>query len=107
MCFPSKKQKNNFADSTDKAAKSKTDTRNGEKPIATTKDEPVVASEQPSAPLSTSALPAELPPTLPPISTVETSTEMAGPKVAIVIYTMYGHIAKCAFSILLSTQIFV
>jgi len=35
-------------------------------------------------------------PKLPPLSTAEETTEMTPPKVAIVIYSMYGHIAKLA-----------
>ena len=45
---------------------------------------------------STSHIPSsasQLPPTLPPI-TNQTQPEMSRPRVAIIIYTMYGHIAK-------------
>ncbi|KAF8960442.1 flavoprotein-like protein [Flammula alnicola] len=93
MCFPSKKQKNNFADNADKDTKSKS-TGSGEK-AKTTKDEPAAASEQPTAPLSASTAPANLPPTLPPV-TSEAPIEMSPPKVAIIIYSMYGHVAKLA-----------
>jgi len=63
----------------------------------TTKGAPTVATPQPVAPVSTSTVPAEQPPTLPPV-TVEAHIEMSPPKVAIVIYSMYGHIAKLAES---------
>jgi len=65
MCFPSKRQQNNFSETESGAVKDK-------KPAA-------VASTPPQSP-----------------TTTNTSDKMAGPKVAIVIYTMYGHIAKLA-----------
>jgi NAD(P)H dehydrogenase (quinone) len=70
MCFPSKNQKANF---TDKSAK---DTKATEKSNGTT-------------PTATS----------PPSLTTKTQTPAMAPKVAIVIYTTYGHIAKLAESI--------
>jgi len=89
MCFPSKKQKNNFSEDTDKDTQPKP-VQNGE----TTKAAPTngQAPQQPAAPASTST-PA---PTLPPLTTTESATEMPAPKVAIIIYSMYGHIAKLA-----------
>ncbi|KAJ7637813.1 NADH-quinone oxidoreductase [Mycena rosella] len=71
MCFPSKKQKANFdtEPTTTKAA------------AANTKAAAPAASA-PAAP--------------PPTTTTETATtkSMAGPKIAIVLYSMYGHITK-------------
>ena len=95
MCFPSKKQKDNFND-TDKADKKST-TRNGSGTDGkgTKGEQTAVASssEPPSAP------PAP-PPTLPPVITTDNSIVMSPPKVAIIIYSMYGHIAKCTFLLL-------
>ncbi|KJA15306.1 benzoquinone reductase [Hypholoma sublateritium FD-334 SS-4] len=68
MCFPSKKQKNNFSDNADKTA-------------------PPAES---TVPLATSTAP-EL-----PLVVAEAPIDMAPPKVGIVIYSMYGHIAKLA-----------
>ncbi|KAI5997234.1 putative 1,4 benzoquinone reductase [Pisolithus orientalis] len=77
MCFPSKKQKNNFADSDP--------TRSG------TKAGEVKAAEEPkpSASTATPALPA-------PLAISDNLQNMSGQRVAIVIYSMYGHIAKVA-----------
>jgi len=98
MCFPSKKQKDNFND-TDKADKKST-TRNGSGTDGkgTKGEQTAVASssEPPSEPPS--ATPA--PPTLPPVVTTDNSIVMSPPKVAIIIYSMYGHIAKCKFLLL-------
>ncbi|KAF8157226.1 flavoprotein-like protein [Crassisporium funariophilum] len=94
MCFPSKKQKDNFTDNADKASKSKS-SRNGAQ-VKPTKDEPSIALQQPTAPISASTVPSELPPSLPPLPTTDTIKAMAPPKIAIVIYSMYGHIAKLA-----------
>ncbi|KAF5324334.1 hypothetical protein D9619_011310 [Psilocybe cf. subviscida] len=87
MCFPSKKQKNNFADGPEKAAKPASGT-------ADIKDKPTTsASVQPQPPSASAPPPVSDAPTLPTIAPV---SEMSSPKVAIVIYTMYGHIAKLA-----------
>ncbi|KAF8198505.1 flavoprotein-like protein [Pholiota molesta] len=88
MCFPSKKQQNNFADNAPKEPKAK-DTKNGTSGD-TTKAGPSATPQQPTAPVSTSTAP-ELPPVV-----AEAPTEMAPPKVGIVIYSMYGHVAKLA-----------
>ncbi|KAF8911436.1 flavoprotein-like protein [Gymnopilus junonius] len=90
MCFPSKKQKNNFSDNTEKETKP-TSARNG----AGTKSEsnsapPSQPSQVPAAPVSSTPAP-----TLPPLTTTEAPLPMA-PKVAIIIYSMYGHVAKLA-----------
>ncbi|KAF5383074.1 hypothetical protein D9615_004879 [Tricholomella constricta] len=78
MCFPNKRQKDNFAD-------------NANQNKSTTKGQTSAASQKPpSTPPTTKA------PVLPPVTTPQTETTMAPPKVAIVIYTMYGHIAKLA-----------
>ncbi|KAF9524351.1 NADH-quinone oxidoreductase [Crepidotus variabilis] len=83
MCFPSKKQKNNFTDETPKAPIAE----NGEKkkvvePTATastdTKTEPPVPKAEPTS----------------DVKIAEPS--MSSPKIAIVIYSMYGHIQKLA-----------
>jgi len=97
MCFPSKKQKNNFADETNKDSKSKS-AGNGEKAPATetTKGtETGTAQDTIQQPASSTAPTSSEPPILPPVAKTDTiTTEMAAPKVAIIIYTMYGHIAK-------------
>jgi len=88
MCFPSKKQQNNFADKPKSS-------RNGEEADNTKRAPGTVATSHSPAPISTSTLPPEQPPTLPPV-TAEVTIEMSPPKVAIIIYSMYGHIAKLA-----------
>lgn len=88
MCFPSKKQKNNFSDNADKGSKPKGPKTEG--PVEPTKAEPSAAPIEPTVPLATSTAP-ELPPVV-----VEAPIDMAPPKVGIVIYSMYGHIAKLA-----------
>ncbi|KAJ3512236.1 hypothetical protein NLJ89_g3630 [Agrocybe chaxingu] len=86
MCFPTKKQKNNFSDISEKE---KPKSQNGAK--GTTKEDPAT-SEQSTAPQASSATP-----TLPAVSTsTTTALAMSPPKVAIVIYSLYGHVAKLA-----------
>ncbi|KAL4068474.1 benzoquinone reductase [Scleroderma yunnanense] len=70
MCFPTKRQKNNFTD----AEPTRSSNRAGE---------------------SKSANPAPAPSAVPAISSVSQGTSN-GPRVAIVIYSLYGHIAKLA-----------
>jgi NAD(P)H dehydrogenase (quinone) len=89
MCFPSKKQKNNFSEDTEKETKSKS-VSNGNSTKA-----PVTAPEVPQQPTSP-ALSSTPAPTLPPLTNTETAIKMSTPKVAIIIYSMYGHIAKMA-----------
>ena len=86
MCFPSKKQNNNFTEDTNKE-KVPTSTEKGgnAKP---TKGQPVSTASTSASPLPTA--PQIL---LPPLTT-QTQPNMTTPKVAIIIYTMYGHIAK-------------
>ena len=67
MCFPSKKQKANFEDD-DKKPASKT--KSASSPIPPTNSQPLTSTSSP------------------------TQTTKMAPKVAIVIYSMYGHIAK-------------
>ncbi|KAF9473925.1 flavoprotein WrbA [Pholiota conissans] len=89
MCFPSKKQKNNFADNTEKSPKLK-DSKNGQSAVGeTTKAEPS-APQDSTVPVSPSTAP-ELPPV-----TTEAPIDMAPPTVGIIIYSMYGHVAKLA-----------
>ena len=77
MCFPSKRQKNLLSDDTTKKPA----------PEAIKAQEPVAA--QPSTAPSN---PTE--PTPAPTTATTTTADMAGPKIAIVIYSMYGHVAK-------------
>ncbi|TFK33391.1 flavo protein-like protein [Crucibulum laeve] len=88
MCFPSKRQKDNFTDNT---GPKPGDTQNGAQ-AKTTKagpSEPPAASLSPPAPVAASTIPVQHPET-----TTETQIEMTAPKVAIIVYTMYGHIGK-------------
>lgn len=86
MCFPSKRQKNLLSDD---------DTQSKKKPAP----EAIKAQEPAAAQPSTA--PSDPPPTTEPAPTAEPSVtttataEMSSPKVAIIIYSMYGHIAKC------------
>ncbi|XP_006464035.1 hypothetical protein AGABI2DRAFT_194638 [Agaricus bisporus var. bisporus H97] len=83
MCFPSKRQKNNFADkSTDPKSVSDTNTKGEAKAT-----EPVQAPEPIQAPEPTSS---------DPVSTFTLHSSTTMPRVAIVIYSMYGHIATMA-----------
>jgi len=68
MCFPSKRQGDNFAETKESAA--------DQNPPAV---ESTTTSQQP-----------------PPPTQTHTADTMSGPKVAIVIYSMYGHVAKLA-----------
>ena len=68
MCLPNKRQRDNFAETgTDKKAA----------PVA-------------SAPATQSS-------SSPPTTQTQTADNMSAPKVAIVIYSMYGHVAKRTF----------
>jgi len=73
MCFPDKRQKSNFTD---------TEKRDKEKPT--------------KGPNNSITPPIQSPPTIPPITNKSLSEDMPTPKVAIIIYSMYGHIAKLA-----------
>lgn len=78
MCFPNKRQKDNFNDTTQ------------QNNIKAATSAPASSSQPPT---STTA-PTNGPPVLLPTTTTDTNLDMSAPKVAIVIYTMYGHIAK-------------
>jgi NAD(P)H dehydrogenase (quinone) len=72
MCFPSKRQRDNFVET---------------KESATDQNPPPAAStSQPSSPPA-------------PATQTQTADTMSSPKVAIVIYSMYGHVAKRMFII--------
>ncbi|KAK7046386.1 benzoquinone reductase [Favolaschia claudopus] len=79
MCFPSKKQRANFdtADTTTSASSKKDKKTAGGEGASKT---------SPASPPSTAAAPVE-------------KKDMAGPKIAIVVYSMYGHVAKMAESV--------
>ena len=72
MCFPNKKQKSNFTDETEKRDNGK----------------PTKGPKSPTTP------PIESTPSIPPITNNPLNLDMSSPKVAIIIYSMYGHIAK-------------
>lgn len=72
-CFPNKRQRGNFTDED-------TEKRDAEKST--------------KGPNSSTTPPTQPPPTIPPITNNLLKEDMSSPKVAIVIYTMYGHIAK-------------
>jgi len=67
MCFPSRRQKDNFAESTGTGKSPQSD----------------------PAPVASAS-------TQPPTTQTQVTEDMSSPKVAIVIYSMYGHIAKLA-----------
>jgi NAD(P)H dehydrogenase (quinone) len=75
MCFPSKRQNDNFSSS---EGKSETDKKRPT-PVAT-------SSESPPPPTHTTK--------------IQPTDKMSPPKVAIVIYSMYGHVAKRMFIII-------
>ncbi|KAG6855933.1 flavodoxin-like fold protein [Tephrocybe sp. NHM501043] len=79
MCFPNKRQKDNFTDN----ANTNKETTKG-----------TAASIPP--PQSTPAPAPSTVPVIPPVAYQTTDNPMAPPKVAIVIYTTYGHIATLA-----------
>ncbi|KAJ7760826.1 flavoprotein-like protein [Mycena maculata] len=81
MCFPSKKQQANFDTAPPTAAA---------KPASTKAAAPATAPSAAAPPISTQPTTTAVEPA------TEIETEMAGPKIAIVIYSMYGHIAKLA-----------
>jgi len=68
MCFPSKRQRENFVDT--KASG---------------------ADQNPPANIASSS---QQPPPAPATTQTQTADTMSGPKIAIVIYSMYGHVAK-------------
>jgi len=77
MCFPSKRQKDNFTDGATK-------TQNGSNGTGTKGDKSQPSTTQtPPAPIAASTVPASA----------------MSPRVAIIIYSMYGHIAKLAESV--------
>lgn len=78
MCFPSKRQKSNFDESNASA--------DNKKPFAT-------SAKPTSQPPSSSA------PTTEPTASTPAQANMSSPKIAIVIYSMYGHVAKMAESV--------
>ncbi|PPQ69842.1 hypothetical protein CVT24_003181 [Panaeolus cyanescens] len=96
MCFPSKSQKKNFSDGPEKETKSKPSGNgvhaNGTKGAPSS----TVPSQTQSAPKSEEPSSTSQAPVLPPVTTTTESTSVMAPKVAIVIYSMYGHIARLA-----------
>ncbi|KAK7438881.1 flavodoxin-like fold protein [Stygiomarasmius scandens] len=98
MCF-TKKQNKNFSDDNE-AAKSKPKEENGSK--ATPKEEkPKEEKPQEGNTTSNSTEPAaaQVSTSEPAAATTTTTSSTVSPKIAIVIYTMYGHIAKMAESV--------
>lgn len=91
MCFPSKSQKNNFSDNAD-TKRANTSTPNGSKEKSIKEEtSPAKSQQAPAAAAATETT--NEPPVLPAI---QQTGNMSAPKVAIIIYTMYGHIAKLA-----------
>lgn len=85
MCFGSKSQKNNFSDGTDGKTKSSASaTAAKEKGSASNG----IKGEAAAAAASTTPAPNT--------TTTTTQATMSSPRVAIIIYSMYGHIAKLA-----------
>lgn len=89
MCFPSKRQKDNF---TDEATKKPSTTQKGAESGKDTKAE----KDSTPAPTSSTTPPAPIAPSLVPASS---TAEKMAPRVAIIIYSMYGHINTMAKSI--------
>lgn len=79
MCFPSKRQKANFTDD-NTPSKPKPNTENGIK-------EDTVKTSPSSAPAPSATAPTTA-------TSPQIDANMTAPKVAIVIYSLYGHIAK-------------
>lgn len=96
MCFGSKKQKNNFSDNQG-PTKASTGAQNGasEKPIKGDSDAKVAPEVTPAPTPAPAPAPASTPAPAPVTLTAQATT-MSAPKVAIIIYSMYGHIAKLA-----------
>jgi NAD(P)H dehydrogenase (quinone) len=97
MCFPSKKQKDNFTDTNGTGDKKKTSAPSTsvteKKPASATTSTTAAASATPTQP------PANTTTTEPTPATAEDTEEMSAPKVAIVIYSTWGHITKLAESV--------
>lgn len=87
MCFPSKRQKDNFTD----------DSKSNPNPA---KNAIPTKADPSSPPKPVDSAPPQAPPTLPQVTTTEVSTAMPT-KVGIIIYSMYGHVAKSSFIALL------
>jgi hypothetical protein len=104
MCFPTKSQKNNFNDSEpDRARSTKANgssKKEATKPLSseTQTTTPVAASTVPASEPVTSDPATSEPVTSEPVTSTQTTTTKMAPKVAIIIYTLYGHIAKSMFS---------
>ncbi len=79
MCFPGKRLKNLFSDDDHPSTKPSVPSKEPSSQLP-----PAVASEPPAP---------ESPPALPEVVTTSLETTMAPPKVAIIIYSLYGHIA--------------
>lgn len=96
MCFGSKKQKNNFSDS--QAAPKAKAAGNGssEKSIKAAGADSKVSPESTPAPTPAPASATTTAPTPAPATLPAQASTMSAPKVAIIIYSMYGHIAKLA-----------
>ncbi|TCD64034.1 hypothetical protein EIP91_004668 [Steccherinum ochraceum] len=94
MCFPGKRQKNLLSDSSTKpAAQPSAKPEPAAAPVAAST---VPASAQ-SAPVETTA-PAPAEPTTTTTTEVKPA-DMSAPRIAVVVYSMYGHIGKLAESI--------
>ncbi|KAF5349232.1 hypothetical protein D9756_009480 [Leucocoprinus leucothites] len=86
MCFPSKRQKDNF---TDEATKKPSNPQNGSdgkdtKAEKNTTQTPTNTTTTPPAPVAPSTVPESL------------TAQKMSPRLAIVVYTMYGHVGKLA-----------
>ncbi|KXN87100.1 Protoplast secreted protein 2 [Leucoagaricus sp. SymC.cos] len=86
MCFPSKRQKDNFTDEATKTKPSNTQNGSDGKDTKAEKSEaPATTTTTPPAPAAPSTVPASA-----------TNDNMSAPRLAIIIYTMYGHVGKMA-----------
>lgn len=85
MCFPSKRQKNTLSDESNPPKKPAPEPTKAQDPQP---------SQPSTVPIPLSDIQPEPAPA--PITTTEPAEETEMPKLAIVIYSMYGHIAKGA-----------
>lgn len=92
MCFPSKKTKENFADPNKPAAS--TSAPAATEPEASGTAAHGTVTEAPEAPKVEPAAAPQITTEIPKGGIATDSATSTGPKIAIVIYTMYGHIGK-------------
>lgn len=98
MCFPGKRLKDLFSDSTKPAAQSPPKQSPPAAPVAASSAQPA------TEPAAAQPQPAPSEPTAP---ATDTTATMSAPRIAIVIYTLYGHIGKSESRSIISRRTFV